>query len=140
MHLFIESNLTNSLRVNYQEIFEKYNDFSELNPILGRLGALPVALVDTSMDTLVIPLIYAIEAIAVAAILLYRITLTSSNAYRLKDVGAHIEMSGMFLSIIPIKVLIAPLKILYQTACILRDPVEVVSLMEPGIDDHINNE
>lgn len=139
MHIQVKSDLLNYVLQPYQQFFEEYKNFSKHFPVLGRLGALPIVLIDVSVDTLIIPLICTIESIVVAALFLYASTFRSSSknsddfnslGARMEVIGTHIEMSGIFLSSILIKILMAPVKILYRTACIIKDPIQAVSISE----------
>ena len=105
------------------DIYYKLNSFSISHEILGRLGAIPVSIIDVALDTIQ-PTLSAIEA-GVLVIINVVGSLFRSYQYSLKDALANVEFTFTNLALASIKIAFAPLKILHQFVAILIDPVKV---------------
>ena len=104
------------------KLYSKLNNFSRSNEILGRLCSIPVSILDVALDTLKTPL-SAIEYLAMAAINL--IGALFSKKYTLKDALANTEWTFAAIANTPVKLFMAPIKIVFQFFAILIHPEKV---------------
>lgn len=105
-------------------LYKELNNYSEKHKVLGRLCALPVSLIDVTMDVLKVPLV-VIENVAKAALNL--IGAAFFKDCNIKDALYNVEIAAVNFVCIPIKLGMAPLKIVYQFFAILIDPTKVQS-------------
>ncbi len=109
-----------------KQAYGKFNSFAKSSPLLGRLGAFPVAVLDIGVHSLSYSL-HALEALAVAVVNLSGLIFATSysNKCSLKDALFNTEMfmSGIILT--PFKLLIAPLKVIYQVSAIIINSEKV---------------
>lgn len=107
------------------DLYVKLNDFSKTNKTMGRFCSLPVSVVDVALNTLRLPLA-SIEYIALFAINL--IGAAFSKQCTLKDALYCTELAIQAAVSTPIKLLMAPLKIVFQFFAIIIDPETVQSV------------
>ncbi|MBA2367805.1 MAG: hypothetical protein H0V82_02130 [Candidatus Protochlamydia sp.] len=103
-------------------LYSRFNDFSTNNFIIGRLGTIPVALIDGIVG-IIDPLLSAIEKLALTALNLIG-PLFSKN-YTLRDAVFNAELTLVKIAMTPIAIVLAPIKIVYQFFAILYDPATV---------------
>ncbi|MBS4168180.1 hypothetical protein [Parachlamydia sp. AcF125] len=115
------------------KLYDHLNEFSQSHKILGRFSALPIALLDVACDNLEIP-VNAIEQIAMAALNLVGTVFSLKSAlagkpanYNLKDALRCAEWGMGSVVCIPVKLALAPAKIIYQFFAILICPEKVQS-------------
>ena len=106
-------------------LYAKINSFSETNKILGHLSAIPVALLDVALDTLKTPL-GGIECIALAAINL--IGAAFSKKFTIKDALASTQFALGCTANIPVALMMAPIKMIFQASAIAINPRKVQSI------------
>lgn len=102
------------------QIYHGFGTSIRKHPYCGLLLSPLVALADTLVDTLKLPLA-AIECVALAVINLLG-TLFCSKTWTLKGCLICIEKAAIYAARIPVAVLLAPLQFIYQTVAILSDP------------------
>lgn len=108
-------------------LYFKLNNFSQSNKIAGRFCSIPISILDVALDTLKIPLT-TIESVARASINL--IGATFSNEYTLKDALAYTERALGSIAVIPVKLVMAPIKITFQFFAIIINPEKVQSISQ----------
>lgn len=112
--------------VNLQdELYSKLNNFSQSNKTQGRFCSIPVSILDVALDTFKSPLA-AIEYLAMAAINLVRAAF--SKQFTLKDALACTEFALGSAVNIPVKLVLAPVKIIFQLFAIIMNPEKVQSI------------
>jgi hypothetical protein len=105
-------------------IFYSLNSFSIKHPVLGRFFAIPVSLLDVTLEILKFAL-NIIENIAVTM----RSLLGSNEPKTGVKLGLlNLEKTLSSFCAIPAKVLMAPIKFAFQTCAILIDPTQVNSI------------
>lgn len=104
------------------KIYSNLNAFSNSHPLLGRLCALPVSIIDIAIETVAIS-IAAIESIATAAF--HLIGLAFSKKCTLKGALAHTESTLLLITSIPVKLIMALPKIAFQFFAIIIAPEKV---------------
>lgn len=116
----IVSDFSTSTQAN---MYYKLNMFSVSQPLLGRLGAIPVSIIDVALDTIQPPL----SAVESAVLVVFNVVgaIFRQYNYSLKDALANVEWTFMNLALASVKIALAPLKILHQFVAILVDPVNV---------------
>lgn len=112
--------------INLQDgLYLKLNNLSQSNKILGCFCSIPVAILDVALDTLKTPL-WMIECVAMAAINLVGVAF--SNKYTLKDALAHTEWALICAADIPVKLFLAPVKVVFQFIVIIINPKDAQSI------------
>ena len=106
-------------------LYSKLNNFSETNEALGRFCSIPVSILDVGLDTFKLPL-SVIECVAMAAINL--IGAAFSTDFTLKDALASTEFALAAVANTPVKLVIAPVKIIFQCFAIIINPQKVQSI------------
>ncbi len=113
-----------ALKTVQDHLYMDVRNFAKHHKTLGRCIAIPVALVDVTLETLRLPL-QAIEDIAMTAINLIGKVFSSPKCH-LKHALMNIERSLMHAADIPIAVVMAPFKLLYQSLAIVIKPEEAL--------------
>lgn len=121
--LLIETNLVDWQRV----LYERLNTFADTCPVQARLCAIPVALLDVGMNILIHP-VRVINDVASAVFNLLGILF--SNQCTLKNILNYTESALLESVCIPVKVLMAPVHVIFQVMSILVDPKKVQSIDE----------
>ncbi len=122
----MKSNLIyNRSRDLSNKLYSSLNSYSQSNATLGRICSVPVALLDSGMGALSIPLA-SIEFAAMAAINL--IGAAFSKEYTLRNALKYTEGSLMLAAATPVKFALVPIKVVFQIFAILYDPKNVVSI------------
>lgn len=103
-------------------LYSKLNNFSHNHSLIGRLGAIPLAVADAAIE-IVNPLLSTIEALAMTVFNLLGAALSSKCT--LKDAIANAEWTLIHAARTPINVLMAPIKVVYQIFAILINPANV---------------
>lgn len=103
-------------------IYSNLNDISKSNKMAGRLCAIPISILDVGLDSLR-TILTAIECVAMAAINL--VGAAFSDEYTLKHALAHTELTITSSMLIPVKLIMAPIKIVFQFFAIMIDPETV---------------
>jgi len=106
-------------------LYSGLNNFSQTNKILGRFCSITVSILDVALDTLKSPL-NAIEHVAMAAINL--IGAVFSTKFSLKDALASTEFALGSAVNTPVKLVVAPFKIIFQLFAIIINPEKVQSI------------
>ncbi len=105
--------------------YRNFNTYSESNPILGRLLSIPVSIIDVAVDSLKFPLV-AIECVVLGFI--HLVGALFSNRYTLKNALQYADFALSRIVVTPIKLGMAPIKIVFQFFAILIDPKKVQSI------------
>lgn len=106
-------------------LYDKLNKFSASHQISGRICSIPVSLLDVSLDIFKSPL-RSIENVALVAINLIGAIFKENCTIKHAVLNAESALTGIV--ILPVKIVIAPLKIIYQFFAIIIDPVKVNSI------------
>lgn len=118
------------------ELYNQFNVFSKSHQTMGRLGSLPVALLDVTLD-IAKPLLSIIEGVVLAVLNLVGAPFSKTYEFKdkndntliyqctYKDSLASIDFAIVSAAIVPAKLITAPLKIIFQTIAIAMDPVNV---------------
>ena len=133
-------------------VYNKLNTFSEKNPTKGRLLSLPVAILDTVLDTFKYPL-SAIENLVFVCLNI--LGAAFSKACSLKHAIGCFQMVFCFVGYTPASVITSPFRVIYQTLATIYSPQTVTSFNiysptfnerriqmvpdytdQPGMDDH----
>lgn len=112
-----------------EKMYNRLNHFSRDHSILGRLGTIPVAIGDTILETLSIPVIM-IEHVAKTA--LHLLFAFFSENYTFKGAIENAELALQAAGAIPGRILVAPFKLVHQILAGLIDPVNVQSFVQEG--------
>lgn len=136
----------NYLESKQDSLYEKYNAFSKNHSFIGRLGSLPVALIDLTLDSLKTPLVI-IECIAKAILHLIAKFFTIPDPWEenelcdsngdkrytilpsVKQAVLNVEQALNLVAAIPVTLLFLPIKIFYQTLVCFYDPKHVTSII-----------
>jgi len=102
------------------DMYLSLNRFSQSNKTLGRFCSIPVSLAEVALDVFSTPL-NAIEYVARAAISLIR-AIFSGNITTFKTFLKEVESALNSVAQIPVKVLFAPVKFIFQSVVIIIDP------------------
>ena len=116
-----------------QKQYALYNDLNALakeNTMKGRFTAIPVAVADVALDT-IRPLLSAVEFVALTVINIIGKIFCYPKC-TLKGALSYVEGALTSISILPAKVVLAPLKLLYQVGAGLWDPIKVESCIGPN--------
>ncbi len=103
-------------------LYSQLNKFSQTNKTLGRFCSIPVSILDVALDTLRSPL-HAIEQVAMVAINL--IGAVFSTEYSLRDALFSTESALASAVNTPVKLAMAPFKIIFQLFAIIINPEKV---------------
>lgn len=103
------------------EIYQEHRHFSINHQFLGRLLALPVAMIDVGADLLT-PLFAAIERLAFVAINFFGAAFSAKCT--IKDAIWSLEAAYVNTVQVPFKILLIPIKLLFQVSIILINPVQ----------------
>lgn len=106
-------------------IYKDFNAFGGKSPVLSRVLALPVAVLDVAIDTFKTYL-SAIEHVALAVINL--IGAVFSKKYTLKDALVSAELALISSAMVPVKSMLAMPKIIFQCIAILIHPSKAQSI------------
>lgn len=117
------------MRSNFfvREITSIQQSLYQALPHIGRLGAIPVAILDAGFDTLKVPL-QAIQNLALFFINL--VGCLFSKEYTLKDALKNLESSANLALITSVAIVMAAPKAVYQFLAIMIDPIRVRSYCE----------
>jgi hypothetical protein len=106
-------------------IYEKLNKFSKSNTGLGRLGSIPVSIVDVALDTFGTP-VSAIEHLGMIFINL--VGALFSKDYSLKHALVSMRFTLGCIVGTPVDFALAPINIIFQFFAIIIDPEKVQSI------------
>lgn len=117
------------------QLYSKLNNFSQSNKTLGRFCSIPVSILDVALDTFKSPL-GAIEYVAMAAINLIGAAFSKEFTLKgftfkeltLKDALGCTEFALGAAVNIPVKLVVAPVKIIFQFIAIIINPEKVQSI------------
>jgi hypothetical protein len=107
-----------------EQLYDNLNNFSQSNKTLGRFCSIPVSILDVGLDICSTPL-SVIEYAAMAAINL--VGAVFSKKCTLKDSLAYTEYTLRATVNIPVTIVIAPIKLIFQFFAIIIDPEKVKS-------------
>lgn len=107
------------------QVYSTLNDFSESHKFLGRMCALPVAIVDVGIATLASPAL-VIHSLGLAAINLLGVAFSENCS--LKDALYSAKQACATIMIFPVKLAFAPIEIIFQLVAILINPEKVQSV------------
>lgn len=106
-------------------LYKNLNSFSTSHPILGKVAAIPVSILDVAVETLKTPLRVIEE---VALVILNLLGALFSEKYTIKDALANFEWSLRDSASVPVVVAIMPIKLIFQLIASIFDPARVLSI------------
>lgn len=112
----------NQTRCLKNKLYKKLHDVSKNHSIVGRLSAVPVAIVDVALSTLRLPFA-AIEQVALAVINLFGAAF--SLKYTLKHALFYTKSAFSGIASAPVHIAMAPVNIIYQIFAIVINPHKV---------------
>jgi len=117
--------LIDSISETQNNLYDKLNCFSSTDKTAGRIIAIPVGISDVVLDTLKTPLC------AINNIYLIAINLIGSAFYQrfsLKRALKNTELALQNISAIPVKLAMAPIKLIFQIFTGIINPTQVSSI------------
>lgn len=119
-----------SLMAAQDNLYRTLNDFSETHEIMGRFCSIPVAILDVTLDVLQLP-VEAIKSVFDAGMKLLSFPTSKPLKGRLLKLALY-DMQRAFGAIanIPVRLAVAPFKIIFQVVVIIIDPKTVLSINE----------
>ncbi|WP_213157237.1 hypothetical protein [Parachlamydia sp. AcF125] len=107
-----------------EKIFTNFNRFSTSHKNLGRLLSLPIAIIDITLEIAASP-VRSIQFAVAGVIILGGAVLSPKSGFEIKHSIRDFEKSLLEAARLPIKLIVAPLKIFYQTVVIAKNPQSV---------------